>query len=70
MLQLQPACDQARWQCGPVSTRGEEHREGALNLGPVDQAGQAHQRMLEVEQFIQAVNEQGLGAGRKRLGTY
>lgn len=32
VLQLQPACDQARWQCGPASTRGEEHREGALNL--------------------------------------
>lgn len=70
VLQVEQAGDQTGWQRGPASARGEGHGEGEFDLAPVDQLCQAHQRVLQVDQFIQAVDEQGIGAGRRRLGSH
>jgi hypothetical protein len=57
VLQVQQAGDQARWQGRATTTGGERHRERALDLGPVDQGGQSHQRVQHVDLLVQPWTE-------------
>jgi hypothetical protein len=70
VLQVQQAGAQARGQGWAPSPGSEGRGEGALDLGPVDQAGQAHQRMAHVDQFVEPVDEQFVGLGGCRLGLH
>jgi hypothetical protein len=70
VLQVQQAGDQARRQRGSAAPGAEVGAEGALDLGPVDQAGQAHQRMTHVDQLVEPGDEQLVGRGRCGLGSH
>lgn len=44
VLEMEQTGDQTRSQCGATSARGERRREGAFDLGPVDQSSQRHRQ--------------------------
>ena len=64
VLRVQKASDQARSQGWAATTEGERHREGALDLLPVEQSGQPDQWVLHVDLLVQPWTEQ---LGRLRL---
>jgi hypothetical protein len=70
VLQVQEAGHKTRGQRRPNSVRCEGCGEGAFDLGPVDEASELDQRMPEVDQLTQAVDEQRIGMRRKRLGSH
>lgn len=70
MLQVQQTRDQPRRQCGSAAGGGEVNAERALDLVPVDQLGQAHQRMAHVDLRIQAGAKQILTFGNARLRAH
>ena len=70
VLQIQQPGDQSRRQRRATAAGGEAGAEGALNLSPVDQAGQARQRMAQVDLFIESSTTQRSGLRQCRSGAH
>lgn len=70
VLQVQQPCHQARRQGRAAPSRSERGTEAALDLAPIDQLGHAHQRVLHVDQLIQARDEQIAAVRAAWLGTH
>lgn len=70
VLQVEQSGIQPGRQGRAASSRGEGLAKGALDLGPVDHASQAHQRMAHIDQLVEPRDEQLFGLWRYGLGSH